>query len=382
MAEVTLDSLRKQFRTQEVLAGLTLTVRDGEMFTIVGPSGCGKSTLLHLIAGLESPTHGRILFDGRDVTALPPRDRDVALVFQNYALYPHMTVEENLAFPLRVARKRIAMDRPTIEKEVRRVANFLALDSVLTRRPRELSGGQRQRVALGRALIRKPRVFLLDEPLSNLDAQLRAGMRGELRRLHDELRTTMIYVTHDQTEALTLADRLAVLDQGRLQQVGTPADLYGEPANLFVAGFIGYPPMNLLEAQIERGHLRTGPIRFPLPMSQGDLLDGERVMLGIRPEEIHVMAAATGLPGAREGTASGLVRLIEPTGGQTWVTVEIVENERIITLIGLADREFKARLGDQVLVSVGGARIHLFNPTTGARLMQPRKPVAHGRMTV
>src|SRR5512139_4113632 len=226
MAEVRLEGLRKRFDGPDIVRGLTVTIRDGEFFAVVGPSGCGKSTLLHLLAGLESPTAGRILFDGRDVTTLAPQHRDVALVFQSYALYPHMTVEENLAFPLRVGPRRGRLDRAGIAGEVRRIAELLGLTELLNRRPRELSGGQRQRVALGRALIRKPQVFLLDEPLSNLDARLRTGMRAELRRLHDQLKITMIYVTHDQTEAMTLADRVAVLHDGALAQVGTPKELY------------------------------------------------------------------------------------------------------------------------------------------------------------
>ena len=226
MAEVILEAPRKRIGRLDVLPGLSLRIHDGEFFTLVGPSGSGKSTLLHLIAGLESPTAGRILFDTRDVTRLTPRERDVAVVFQSYALYPHMTVAQNLAFPLNVVPRHLRRTRTEIEDEVARVADVLGLTPLLSRHPRQLSGGQRQRVALGRALIRQPRVFLLDEPLSNLDAQLRAEMRTELRRLHDELRVTMIYVTHDQTEAMTLADRVSLLDRVRVQQVGSPEELY------------------------------------------------------------------------------------------------------------------------------------------------------------
>lgn len=373
MAEVRLERLGKRFNDSDIIQGLTLTVHDGELFTIVGPSGSGKSTLLHLIAGLEGPTAGRIFFDDLDVTTLPPRTRDVALVFQNYALYPHMTVAENLAFPLRVAGRKTGLDREGIDGEVQRVADTLGLGTSLAKRPRELSGGQRQRVALGRALIRKPRVFLLDEPLSNLDAQLRAGMRAELRRLHDELRITTIYVTHDQTEAMTLADRLAVLDRGRLQQVGTPRELYDEPGNLFVAGFIGHPSMNLLDALVERGQIVAGPIRIPLPPDLTEIgvrHDGDRVKLGIRPEQVLVSdLRAVGDRAQVSGReVTGVIRLIEPTGGQTWVTAEVSGTDRITTLVGLAGAGFRGTLGKRVTISVAGACPHLFDLRTGDRI--------------
>ncbi len=333
MAEVRLEGLCKRAGSAEIIPDLTLTIHDGEFFVLVGPSGCGKSTLLHLIAGLDAPTTGRIWFDGRDVTLLAPRERDIALVFQSYALYPHMTVAENLAFPLRVGPRTADLDRQRIEEEVGRVAGLLGLEPLLGRRPRELSGGQRQRVALGRALIRKPSVFLLDEPLSNLDAQLRAGMRAELRRLHDELGITMIYVTHDQTEAMTLADRLAVLDHGRLQQVGTPQDLYDLPGNVFVAGFIGYPSMNTFEASVDGQEAVAGSIRMPIPA--GATLDhGNAVTLGVRPEDIRVQtikgSGAISDNERKSGTREviGAVRLIEPTGGQIWVTCEVGPYDR------------------------------------------------------
>src|SRR5574341_67206 len=322
MAEVRLEGLGKRYGGTTVLAGLTLTIRDGELFTLVGPSGCGKSTLLNLLAGLAAPSAGRILFDGRDVTSVEPRARDVAVVFQSYALYPHMTVEENLAFPLRVA----GMDRGRRREEVRGVARRLGIETMLHRRPRELSGGQRQRVALGRALIRKPRVFLLDEPLSNLDAPLRASMRAELRRLHDELEITMIYVTHDHTEAMTLGDRLAVMEQGSVRQVGTPEEIYQRPADAFVAGFIGHPPMNLLQARVEGRQVVAGSLRWPLPSEcVGRLGDGDRVQLGIRPAELLVgnPSGTAARPGLHGGDVLGTVRRVEPTGGQLWVRVEV-----------------------------------------------------------
>ena len=381
MAEVRLEGLHKRISSTVVIPDLTLTVRNGEFFTLVGPSGCGKSTLLHLIAGLEAPTSGRILFDGRDVTGLAPRERDIALVFQNYALYPHMTVRENLAFPLKVGPRTEGYDRTKIEREVERVAELLGLTPLLERRPRELSGGQRQRVALGRALIRRPSVFLLDEPLSNLDAQLRAGMRTELRRLHDQFGITMIYVTHDQTEAMTLADRLAVLDHGELRQIGTPHDLYAMPGNVFVAGFIGHPPMNLFEARLEAGKAAAGSIRVPLPPDI-PRHHHDVVTLGIRPENICVHALNR--PGiestlqralAGEGIA-GTVRLIEHTGGQVWVTCEVqqvggptsVHAIDTMTLVGLTAGGFQARPGDQVFLSMEKAIPHVFDGQTGSRL--------------
>ncbi len=365
MAEVRLEAVSKRYGQAAVLTGLTLTVRHGELFAIVGPSGCGKSTLLHLIAGLDRPTEGRILFDGLDVTELPPRARDVALVFQSYALYPHMTVAENLAFPLYVAKRGTGRSREAIAAEVRRIAELLGLTTVLERRPRELSGGQRQRVALGRALIRRPRVFLLDEPLSNLDAQLRAGMRAELRKLHDDVKTTMIYVTHDQTEAMTLADRLAVLDRGRLQQIGTPRNLYDTPANRFVAGFIGSPPMNLLDACLEDGEVRAGPIRFRLPAGSETRRRAGTVTLGIRPD--HVRISAADATGASSGIL-GTVRLTELLGNQLWVSAELHGHDPGRMLVGLADATARLQPGDRVTVSLDRLVPHLFDAETGARL--------------
>jgi multiple sugar transport system ATP-binding protein len=385
MTEVQLHNVSKRFGSVGVLADLSLTIRSGELFVLLGPSGCGKSTLLNLIAGLERPSAGRICFDGEDVTLLPPRDRDIALVFQSYALYPHMTVGENLSFPLRVAKRKLSLTKAAIAEEVVRVAKLLDLSGVLARRPRELSGGQRQRVALGRALIRQPRVFLLDEPLSNLDAQLRAGMRAELRRLHDELGITMIHVTHDQTEAMTLADRLAVFNGGRLQQVGTPQDCYDAPANLFVAGFLGYPPMNLLKAGIEQGQIVAGPIRLPFPASLKRPIDGTTVTLGLRPEAVRVPTPGTAAHAAAldKGAVAGVVRLIEPTGGQTWVTFEVSEARQAqhtnasperFTLVGQAGDGFWVKPGDRVVVEIAEAPPHLFDAETGMRLGRGSAP--------
>jgi multiple sugar transport system ATP-binding protein len=369
MAEVVLNGIGKRFGATEVIRDLTLSVRDGELFALLGPSGSGKSTLLHLIAGLEAPSSGCILFDGRDVTALQPRERDIALVFQSYALYPHMTVADNLAFPLRVAKRGTHADRRTIQQAVKRVADSLGLGSVLERRPGELSGGQRQRVALGRAIIRQPAVFLLDEPLSNLDVQLRANMRAELRRLHEQLKITMIYVTHDQIEALAVADRVAVLDRGRLQQVGTPAELYQTPANLFVATFIGHPAMNLLEAHVADGAVTSGPIRIPLPTTQAESLrsrNTQSVTLGLRPEQIRVTAWEAGAR-ADEDRLAATVREIESTGAQTWVTCELAA-PNVPVIVGLAEEALRIKPGATAALSFRAARPHLFDPMTGLRL--------------
>lgn len=367
MAEVRLEGITKRYGTTVAIDSLSVTVRDGEFFTIVGPSGCGKSTLLHLIAGIETPTAGRIVIDGTDVTRHAPPARNVALVFQNYALYPHMTVGENLAFPLRVAGRKTRLDRQRIEDEVRRIADLLGLEHLLDRRPRELSGGQRQRVALGRAMIRKPNVFLLDEPLSNLDAQLRAGMRTELRRLHDEHGMTMIYVTHDQTEALTLADRLAVLHQGRPEQMGTPQTVYDEPATAFVAGFIGYPAMNIWDGEIEDDHLVVGPFRLPLPSGLRRPISESLTKVGIRPEQVNVVKPRGATSPAE---ANGTIRLVEPAAAQSWVTAEVMTTGGPRSMVGLAEAGFSARIGDSVTISVAGATIHLFDHQTGVRLEQ------------
>lgn len=365
MAEVRIESIEKRIGQKTILPPLTLTVQDGEFFVLVGPSGCGKSTLLSLLAGLDQPTAGRILFDGIDVTDLEPRERDVALVFQSYALYPHMTVRENMAFPLTVVPRAKRLDRKRIDEEVERVAGFLGLSALLDRRPRELSGGQRQRVALGRALIRKPRLFLLDEPLSNLDAQLRASMRAELIRLHKELKVTTIYVTHDQTEAMTLGDRLAALNQGRVQQIGRPHDIYAAPANLFVAGFMGYPPMNLLSAQLGMDHLQAGPLHLMRPPDAPAGDQEQMVTVGLRPEDISVGPVHDA--GDNVG-GLGVVRLTEPSGPTLWVTVELQGHNEAITVIGSARTGFTPRIGDRVAVSAPRATLHLFNTDTGQRL--------------
>ena len=290
MAEITFDGITKVFRDGTVaIEDLDLVVPDGSLFVVVGPSGCGKTTLLRLVAGLEDPTAGRILIGVEDVTDASPRDRDVAMVFQSYALYPHLTAFENMAFGLRSRR----IDKGEIDRRVRSAAAMLGLGAVLTKRPRSLSGGQRQRVALGRAIVREPQVFLMDEPLSDVDAKLRDQMRGELSRIQRALGTTMLYVTHDQAEALTLGDVIAVMDRGVVRQVGSPRDLYDRPDDLFVASFLGTPPMNLAEATIEDRTLRFGTHRLPLDRWNGEgAVAGRQVVFGVRPE--HVRPARLG----------------------------------------------------------------------------------------
>jgi len=362
MTEVRLEKLTKRFGAAEVLKAVDLTIHSGEFFTIVGPSGCGKSTLLNLVAGLEAPTGGAIYFDGRPVHLLGPRERDVAMVFQSYALYPHMTVYDNLAFPLRMKKRPVA----EIDRKVRETADLLGLSPALARRPRELSGGQRQRVALGRAMVRHPRLFLLDEPLSNLDAQLRIEMRSELKRLHRSLKATMIYVTHDQTEAMTLSDRIAVLHRGELQQCGTPKEVYEGPANLFVAGFMGHPPMNLLPGTLRfdpTPSLSFGEVaRLRFSPAAGDRLrgasEGGRVVLGLRPEHLRLRAA-----GADPERAVRL-ELIEPMGSEVWL--ELVWGDRRLRSKATADFDEKA--GREFELEVDESRLHIFDPESGHRI--------------
>jgi len=308
MASVTLSRIRKSFGSQQIIHGVDISIEDGEFCVLVGPSGCGKSTLLRMIAGLEEITDGEIAIGERIVNRVAPKERDIAMVFQNYALYPHMTVYDNMAFSLRLA----ARPRAEMEQRVEVAAKILGLSDYLTRYPRQLSGGQRQRVAMGRAIVRKPQVFLFDEPLSNLDAKLRVAMRTEIKELHQRLKTTSIYVTHDQIEAMTMADKIVVMNAGRVEQIGAPLALYDDPANLFVAGFIGSPAMNFLRGRLARNGegfevaLAEG-VRLPAPRGLAADLDGKEVTLGVRPE--HLAVQAGGLPAE--------VIVVEPTGADT-----------------------------------------------------------------
>src|SRR5436853_3839492 len=282
MATVTLDGVRKSFGDREVVHGVSCAVGDGELVVVVGPSGCGKSTLLRMVAGREAVSAGSVAIDGRVVNGVEPKDRDIAMVFQNYALYPHMSVYHNMAYGLRMRR----MSRGDIKRRVEHAAGILQLEELLDRKPRQLSGGQRQRVAMGRAIVRDPKVFLFDEPLSNLDAKLRVQMRVEIKRLQQELGTTSLYVTHDQVEAMTLADRLIVMNAGNVDQIGPPLDLYERPATAFVAGFIGSRAMNLLAGRLEPGRVAIGDLLIPADTPATDA--GRPVTVGLRPEHIHV----------------------------------------------------------------------------------------------
>ncbi len=311
MATLTLDALNKTYDNGHVaIKTLSLDIADGEFIVIVGPSGCGKSSLLRMLAGLERISGGELLIDGQCVNELEPARRDIAMVFQNYALYPHMSVYDNMAYGL----KNRGVAKAEIKRRVEQTAQILQLDTLLTRKPRQLSGGQRQRVAMGRAIVRDPKVFLFDEPLSNLDAKLRVQMRIEIKRLQRELGTTAVYVTHDQVEAMTLADRLVVMNNGVAEQIGTPMEIYNHPQTPFVAGFIGSPAMNFVPARLQRGRLQIGEQSLPLPIAAADnKLPGE-LLLGIRPEHLHRCAG-----GERSPRLSMAVQLAEPLGADTLV---------------------------------------------------------------
>lgn len=357
MAAVHLQSVSKSYDgRQRAVDAVTLDVPDGELAVFVGPSGCGKSTLLRMIAGLESITDGEISIGGLRVNNMPARERDIAMVFQDYALYPHKTVHDNMAFGLRL--------RHTPESEVRRrvsdAAQLLQIEHLLQRKPSGLSGGQRQRVAIGRAIVRQPKVFLFDEPLSNLDAQLRTEMRAEIKRLHQRLKTTIIYVTHDQVEAMTLADRIAVLHAGHLQQYDTPAHIYRRPANLFVAGFMGSPPMNRLQATLAPDHIEwAGGHRWTRPPAWTPEWPQDRpLVLGIRPENIRL-----GQGSGDHFSGQAEVRLLEPLGAETLLTLAIGNQ----TMICRAPADVSAAPGDRLAVSVDWQQVQAFNADTGAR---------------
>ncbi|MCA1369451.1 sn-glycerol-3-phosphate ABC transporter ATP-binding protein UgpC [Bradyrhizobium sp. BRP14] len=317
---VVLSDVRKSYGGLQVIHGIDLTIEEGDFVVFVGPSGCGKSTLLRMIAGLEEVTEGEIAIKGRDVTDLDPSERGIAMVFQSYALYPHMSVRDNLAFGLKMART----DPTDIEKRVAQASAILKIDHLLDRRPGQLSGGQRQRVAIGRAIVREPDVFLFDEPLSNLDAELRVSMRIEIARLHRELGNTMIYVTHDQTEAMTLADQIVVLRDGRIEQAGSPRDVYEDPANIFVAGFIGSPRMNFLEAEwLGEGTIRVGNAAMRSGIDGSGLTAGEHLLLGIRPEHIAVAD-----PGPEGITAQ--VEFSEYLGGTRYLYCQLEDGQNLV----------------------------------------------------
>jgi multiple sugar transport system ATP-binding protein len=350
MAPVSLRQVRKAFGSTEVLHGVDVEIEDGEFVILVGPSGCGKSTLLRMIAGLENVTKGEIAIAGRVVNDVPPKARDIAMVFQNYALYPHMTVRDNMAFSLVLAKA----PKEAIDQHVARAAQILGLTQLLNRFPRQLSGGQRQRVAMGRAIVRDPQVFLFDEPLSNLDAKLRVQMRAEIKELHQRLQTTTIYVTHDQIEAMTMADKIVVMNAGNVEQIGAPLDLYDRPANLFVAGFIGSPAMNFLRGRVEAGAFRPTQDNLSLPLPATRNGHGERpAVYGIRPE--HFRLCPDGLPAT--------VHVVEPTGSETQVMAHLGT-----TPILCAFRErISARPGETIHILPDPALAHLFDAETGRR---------------
>ena len=383
MAEIVLDNVSKVFSGGVVAVdGVSLTIESGEFLVLVGPSGCGKSTLLRMIAGLEDVSDGTISIGGRDVTELPPRARDIAMVFQSYALYPHMTVRQNLGYGLKVRKT----PKHEIAERVSRAAKLLGLDELLDRKPAALSGGQRQRVAMGRAIVREPKAFLMDEPLSNLDAKLRVSMRAQLAALHARLATTTIYVTHDQIEAMTLGQRVAVMRAGRIQQVDTPQELYAGPANLYVAAFIGSPAMNLVEAEVGDGRLRFGGFTIPLPTAGAP--PAGRVITGIRPEAFEDGAFADpGLPRVDVD-----VEVVEDLGADTHVLFSVaapqVEASEVRAAAGneetalaavegslftaRVDPGTSAKAGRPLRLAVDPTRFHYFDPETGLRLAPDR----------
>jgi multiple sugar transport system ATP-binding protein len=358
VGSIDICAVSKRFGHAEVIRGVDLSIRDGEFVVLVGPSGCGKSTLLRMIAGLEDISEGTISIDGQPVNGLPPQRRDVAMVFQSYALYPHYTVFENMAFGLKLKR----YPRREIEERVRRAADILGLSELLQRYPKSLSGGQRQRVAMGRAIVRDPRLYLFDEPLSNLDAKLRISMRTEIKALHQSLKRTTVYVTHDQVEAMTMADRIVILRDGVIEQIGTPGELYRAPANQFVAGFIGAPTMNFIEGSVENegddSLFRMGDsvlIRLPCPVTAG-----QRVVLGVRPEDWSI--SSNHVSGSKQ-VLRGEIRLVEPTGPSDFLTVHTPAGAlTVVAESGMASQ------GSSISLGVRPDKIHVFDRDSGARL--------------
>ena len=356
MASVAIRDVRKAFGATQVIHGVDIAIDDGQFVVLVGPSGCGKSTLLRMIAGLENITAGEIRIGERVVNNVPPKERDIAMVFQNYALYPHMTVADNMSFSMRLR----GAPKAEIDERVKRAADILGLGDLLGRFPRQLSGGQRQRVAMGRAIVRDPQVFLFDEPLSNLDAKLRVQMRTEIKELHQRLRTTTVYVTHDQIEAMTMADKIVVMHDGLVEQIGAPLDLYDRPDNLFVAGFIGSPAMNFLRGQIGiNGRANgaaefEGPVGLRLPLAAPAAWNGRAVTCGIRPE--HFMIADDG--------AESIVQVIEPTGSEIQVVAKLGDEE----VIAVFRERHQFKPGDKIRLKPDPRLVHLFDAETGKRL--------------
>jgi multiple sugar transport system ATP-binding protein len=367
MADIRFEHVSKRFGPVVALNDLNLQINDREFVTLVGPSGCGKSTTLNILAGLEDPSAGLVYIDDKVVNEFPSGKRDIAMVFQSYALYPHMTVRENIGFGLKVR----GMGKDQIERHVRETAQILGIEELLNRRPRELSGGQRQRVALGRAIIRDPKVFLLDEPLSNLDAKLRTQMRADLKLLFNRLGGTVVYVTHDQAEAMTLSDRVVVMRSGVVQQAGDPLTLYNDPDNIFVAGFLGNPSMNFIDCDLARQDDRlvvsTGPVQWPVRMPAGDRVLAQaagKAVLGIRPEDITVAAV-----GALNGVATVpcTIEVVEHMGALNIIYANVAGTRVVATM----EADFAARSGDPACLAINSAKVYLFDRQTSDRLRLP-----------
>ena len=352
MAKVQLRDVRKSYTDQQVIHGVSIDIADGEFIVIVGPSGCGKSTLLRMVAGLETITGGEVVIGDRVVNQLEPKDRDIAMVFQNYALYPHMSVFDNMAYGLRIR----GLAKNDIEARVKRAAEILELGVLLERKPRQLSGGQRQRVAMGRAIVREPAAFLFDEPLSNLDAKLRVQMRFEIQKLHRRLNTTSLYVTHDQVEAMTLAHRMVVMNAGRAEQIGTPMEVYENPASVFVAGFIGSPAMNFLVGTAEAGG-RVGLNGGGTIAAAGNLTPGRKVTVGIRPEHLTPCAPSA-------ASLVGSVEVIEALGADTLLHVAVAGG----SIIARLPHGAPATIGEPIALAAAPGRVYLFDTESGTRL--------------
>jgi len=361
MAGVALRHVSKKYGQVVAVRDVNLDIRDQEFFVLLGPSGCGKTTTLRMVAGLEAISEGSVVIGDQDVTEMPPKDRDIAMVFQNYALYPHMTVYDNMAFGLKLHR----VSRPEIDRRVKEAAEILGLHPFLSRRPKELSGGQRQRVALGRAIVREPKAFLMDEPLSNLDAKLRSQTRVELKRLHRRLGATILYVTHDQTEAMTMGDRIVVMKDGVVQQVDTPEGIYQKPANTFVASFVGTPAMNLVRARVTRAGARFiaqfGGQELSLPTALANRLavDANEAILGIRPENLTITA-----PTRDSDTVQGTIRLIEPLGHEQIVYLDVGG----ANLVSRASHRWLGKPGDRITVRWDLDHLHVFDPVHESRV--------------
>jgi multiple sugar transport system ATP-binding protein len=353
MASVSIAKVEKSYGDNKVVHGIDIEIEDGEFCVLVGPSGCGKSTLLRMVAGLEDISGGSIKIGNQIVNDIQPKDRDIAMVFQNYALYPHMTVRENMAFSLMLAKK----SKQEIEQRVAQAAGILGLNELLERQPRQLSGGQRQRVAMGRAIVRKPQVFLFDEPLSNLDAKLRVQMRTEIKALHQRLKTTSMYVTHDQIEAMTMADKIVVMHSGIVEQIGTPLQLYDHPANTFVATFIGSPSMNLIPVQVvgTKAVSAGGELALPTGFT---LSPGQSLQYGVRPENFKVVAQGSA------ASLSGEVEVIEPTGADTQVFVRVAD--QLLTVV--QHERVTLKPGDAVGLQADLGKVHLFDSSAGKRI--------------